>query len=193
MIRFAAIVAVGSAWVASLVVVGAYAGWTFAALAGAGLSGANGLNATGSDPALIWRFVGGQITRAPFEIISIASLVISAVMVSLVGGIPAKCIRAEGARALRYWQRGAVIAIGLALLCAIVSIQSGFELRATSLLYWAAVGGNDAAAVLREKELLDAVHGRAQSVYFAMVGLAALSTVLGAIFVARRSSIVSRA
>lgn len=188
MVRLAFFVAIASAWTAALVVVGAYAGWTFVAVKVAGVANVSDPAFAGVDPALLSRFVGGQITRMPFDVINWASILLPAILSSFVGGFPAKL----GAGTIRWWHRGALVALAAALLCAIVSVQTGFQLRGASAEYWAAVTGHNAAAAAIAKEALNAVHGRAQSIYFSLTGLAALSTLCGGAFLARRSAIISR-
>ncbi len=195
MLRFALFIAIGSAWVAALVLVGAYAGWTFVALQGVGVTQLSDPALTTLEPALgvvMARYVGGQITRVPFEIVNWVSVFLPAILATLVGGIPAKCIGTEEGKRLRRWQLAAVIAIAVALLLAIMSLQSGIELRVRSGQYWITVGGNDAALIATAKATLDVAHGRAESIYLSLTGLSALSTVLGGVFIARRRSIVSR-
>lgn len=187
MIRLAFFVAIASAWTAALVVVGAYAGWTFVAMKQSGVANLIDPAFVGVEPAMISRYVGGQITRIPFDVISWVSVLLPAILASLVGGIPAKLEVGSA----RWLHRGALVVLAAALLCAIVSVQLGFELRGVSAQYWSAVVAHDAAVTSLAKDALDAVHGRAQSMYLSMTALVALSTVLGAIFLTRRSAIIS--
>ncbi len=190
MIRLAFFVAIASAWTAALTIVGAYAGWTFVAVKQAGVANLIDPAFVGVEPAMISRYVGGQITRMPFEAINIASIFLPAILAPLIGGRPSLKLQVGS---MLWLHRGVLVMLAAALLCAIFSVQLGFELRDASTQYWTAVVAHDAPVTSLAKDALDAVHGRAQSIYLSMTGVAALSAVSGAIFLTRRSAIISHA
>lgn len=187
MIRLAFFVAIASAWTAALVVVGAYAGWTFVAMKQAGVTNLADPSFAGIEAEMLSRYVGGQITRMPFDVMSWSSIYIPALLSLFIGGIPAQPLGP-----MRWLRRGVIALLGVAVLVAIALTMSGIELRDASAQYWAAVVAHDASAAALAKDALDAVHGRAQSIYLSMTGIASLSTVLGAVFLTRRSAIISR-
>ena len=186
MIRLAFFIAIASAWTAVLVVVGAYAGWTFVAMKQVGVTSLSDTALATIEPALLSRYVGGQITRIPFEAVNITSIFLPAILASLIGGRP---LKSQQVGSMLWLHRGVLAA---AIWCAFVSVQLGFKLNDASEQYWTAVVAHDASATSIAKDALDAVHGRAQSTYLSLVGLATLSTVLGATLLTRRSALISR-
>ncbi len=189
MIRLAFFIAIASAWTAVLLVVGAYAGWTFIAMKQVGVTSLSDSALAAVEPALLSRYVGGQITRMPFEAVNIASIFLPAILASLIGGRPSK---SQQVGSMLWLHRGVLVVLAAAIWCAFVSVQLGFKLSGASAQYWTAVVTHDVSVASIAKDGLDAVHGRAQSIYLSMTGLAALSTVLGGIFLSRRSALISR-
>ncbi len=189
MIRLAFFIAIASAWTAVLVVVGAYAGWTFVAMKQVGVASLSDTAMATIEPALLSRYVGGQITRMPFEVINITSIFLPAILASLIGGRP---LKSQQVGSMLWLHRGVLVVLAAAIWCAFVSVQLGFKLNEASEQYWTAVIAHDASATSIAKDALDAVHGRAQSTYLSLVGLATLSTVLGATLLTRRSALISR-
>ena len=189
MIRLAFFIAIASAWTAVLVVVGAYAGWTFVAMKQVGVASLSDPALATIEPALLSRYVGGQITRMPFEVINMTSIFLPVILALLIGGRSSK---SQQLGSMLWLHRGVLVVLAAAIWCAFVSVQLGFQLSGASAQYWTAVVAHDASATSLAKDALDAVHGRAQSIYFSLMGLAALSTVLGATFLTRRSALISR-
>ena len=184
-------VAIASAWTTALVVVGALAGWTFIAVQGAGITSVSDPRLQSADPILLARFVGGQITRAPFDIMVWVSLFVPPLLASMLGGTSAKI---DWSR-LAWRRRTAVIACGLAFLCVVGSLLSSVQLREASHTYWDAIGGNiwlNLAAIDTAHDALFAIHTRARNLYVALVALAAATTVTGALFLTRRASLILR-
>ena len=189
MIRLAFFIAIASAWTAVLVVVGAYAGWTFVAMKQVGVASLSDTALATIEPALLSRYVGGQITRIPFEAVNITSIFLPAILASLIGG---RALKSQQVGSMLWLHRGVLVVLAAAIWCAFVSVQLGFKLNDASEQYWTAVVAHDASATSIAKDALDAVHGRAQSTYLSLVGLATLSTVLGATLLTRRSALISR-
>lgn len=189
MIRLAVFIAIASAWTAVLVVVGAYAGWTFVAMKQVGVTSLSDTALATIEPALLSRYVGGQITRIPFEAVNITSIFLPAILASLIGG---RHLKSQQVGSMLWLHRGVLVVLAAAICCAFFSVQLGFKLNEASEQYWTAVVAHDASATSIAKDALDAVHGRAQSTYLSLVGLATLSTVLGATLLTRRSALISR-
>ena len=181
-------VAIASAWTTALVVVGALAGWTFIAVQGAGITSVSDPRLQSADPILLARFVGGQITRAPFDIMVWVSLFVPPLLASMLGGTSAKI---DWSR-LAWRRRTAVIACGLAFLCVVGSLLSSVQLREASHTYWDAVAVGKPAEIDTAHDALFAIHTRARNLYVALVALAAATTVTGALFLTRRASLILR-
>ncbi len=175
--RFATYLVLGTVWVTALVFVGAYAGWVFYALKGSGISSLETSAIQGLPRELLARWVGGLVTRMPFDAMATTSLIVPALMATLVG--TGKGV--SGKRSIV-----ALVILAAALLCAIYSSNLSAEIVANSESYWGAVSLADAGAAGSAKRVLDATHGRAQSVYVAMTALAVLGTAVGAVALARR-------
>ncbi len=174
--RFTAYIIIATVWLTSLVVVGAYAGWTFVAVKNVGVAAVADPALKGVSHELLARFVGGAVTRAPFEIVGFASLIAPAVLALFVG--------TGFGRA----SKPSVLATGVvsaSLLAAVVSIRASVTLAEASGTYWDAVKGRDTSAIESAKATLDSAHGRAQSYYLTMTGLAALALATGAFALAR--------
>ena len=182
--RFAAYLIIATAWLTTLLSVGAYAGWTFVAVKNAGVASVADAALKGVPAELLARFVGGAVTRSPFEIVGVASLIVPALLAALVG---------TGAGRMAKPSVLALALVAAALLAAVVSMRASVTLADASGAYWDAVKGRDSITIEPAKITLDSAHGRAQSYYLTMTGLAALSLATGAFALARRASIASRA
>jgi len=175
----------------ALLVVGAYAGWTFVAVKSAGIVALRDDSLARTDPALIWRFVGGEVTRMPFDVVIFASLFVPAILLSVQGGWRVT-IAAHITQSTRWWNRASRLALAGAFLCAVMALQLSFQLLGASVAYSAVAAGANQDAVSVAKTALDAVHLSAERSYLALALLAALSTLCGAVFLTRRASIFSR-
>ena len=182
--RLVAYLVIGTVWVTALVVVGAYAGWTFVAVRAAGVASVADPALKGVPTELLARLVGGAVTRGPFEIVGLASMIVPALLALAVG------TGAGRAAKPRMIATGIVAA---ALVAAVVSARASATLADASGAYWDAVKGRNAAMTGSARVTLDAAHGRAQSHYLTMTALAALSLATGAFALSRRASIASRA
>ncbi len=175
----------------ALLVIGAYAGWTFVAVKSTGISALSDHLLARTDPALIWRFVGGEVTRMPFDVVIWASLFVPAILLSVQGGWRAK-IAAHITQSTRWWNRASRLALVGAFLCALSALLLSIQLRGASVTYWAVASGTDQEARDMAQSAMNAVHSNAERAYLALALLAALSTLCGAVFLARRASILSR-
>lgn len=191
MIRFALYIATGSAWTMSLLIIGAYAGWTFVAVKSVGISAlSNHLLARG-DPEQIPRYVGGEITRMPFDVAIWSSVFIPPILLSMQGGWRGLRV-AQIMPPTRWWNRASRLALVGAFLSALYALQLSIDLRAASIAYWSVASGADQQARDMVESALIKVHTSAERAYLAIALLAALSTVCGAVFMALRASILSR-
>lgn len=175
----------------ALLVVGAYAGWSFVAVKSTGISALSDQSLARTDPGLLWRFVGGEVTRLPFELVIWASLFVPAISLSVQGGWRVK-IAAHITQSTRWWNRASRLALAGAFLCAIYALQLSIDLRVESIAYWAVASGTNQEARDMAQSAMNAVHSSAERTYLALALLAALSTLCGAVFLARRASILSR-
>jgi hypothetical protein len=191
--RVACFALLGGAWSMALVCAGVAAGWVFVALRGAGLARLVDESFAAIPPERLSVFVGGQITRAMFDVVLWMSLLMPAVLVTILGGWSAKRLGGLPSRRARWFQRSAVMALSGALLAAIVSLQLSLTLAAQSQSHWQAVASGNAAGTTSTRTVLDATHTAAERIYGALTLLAIIGTGLGCASLVRRSSLPSTA
>lgn len=189
MFRLVGFVVIATAWTVALVIVGAFAGWTFVAVRSADVLAVGDPAMRGVDAALLTRFVGGRVTQVPFDLVTWASLLMPAVLISFIGGTSAKI----DWTALR-WRRGfALIALAIAFLCAIGSLEAGIRLRECAQAFWDVAPSGRQPEIEAANAALGAAHLHARNLFVALVVCAAATTLSGSLFLTRRTWLVSRA
>ncbi len=182
MARCSIFVALGAAWVAMLVVVGAYAGWVFVAVKSASVTAVAEPSLKGVAPDILARWVGGQVTRSPFSVAGIVSFVAPALLAALLAG-------ARGGPRIT-WQ---ISLCAGALVVAIISHAQGVQLELASDAFWEALGGGKADAIVNAQAALSTSHARAQILFVTLIAFAVATTVAGAAHLTRRASLASAA
>lgn len=177
----------------ALVCTGVAAGWVFVALRGAGLARVTDASLAAIPPERLSVFVGGQITRAMFDVVLGISVLIPAVLVTVLGGWSGRRLGWLPARKVIWLQRGAVIALAASLCAAIISLQLSHTLAAESELHWEAAASGDAAKTASTRAVLDATHRSAERTYGALTLLAFIGTACGCTALVRRSALPSTA
>jgi hypothetical protein len=191
--RVACFALIGGAWSMALVCAGVAAGWVFIALRGAGLASLADQSLAAIPPERLSVFVGGQITRGMFDVVLWISLLMPAVLVTVLGGWSGKRFGLLPARGAIWLQRGAVIALSASLLAAIISLQLSLTLGSQSQSHWEAAASGDAAATASTRAVLDATHVSAERTYGALTLLAFIGTACGCAALVRRSALPSTA
>ncbi len=181
-------VALSIAWVVTLVIVAAFAGWTFSAVSSARVVEVSDPMMRGVDAHWLVRFVGGRVVQVPFDIVSWTSVFMPAILISLLGGTSAKIDWSL----VRWRRRCALVALSLAFLCAITSLEAGIRVREASHMFWECAGSVDAARIEVADDALFAAHFHARNLYVALIGCAAATAIAGSLFLARRALLVSR-
>jgi len=189
--RVACFALMGGAWSMVLVCAGVTAGWVFVALRGAGLASLADQSLAAIPPDRLSVFVGGQITRAIFDVVLWMSLLMPAVLVTVLGGWSGKRFGGLTTTGTRWLQRSAVIALSVALLAAIASLQLSHTLAVQSQLHWEAAARSDGAATASTRAVLDATHVSAERTYGALTLLAFIGTACGCAALVRRSALPS--
>lgn len=187
MFRLVAFVAIATAWTVTLVIVAAFAGWTFVAVRSADVIAVGDPAMRSVDPALLTRFVGGRVTQVPFDLVTWASMLMPAVLISFIGGKSAKIDWS----ALRWWRMFALITIALAFLHAIGLLDASIRLRECAQAFWEVAGSGRLAEIDAANAALGAAHLHARNVFMGLVVCAAASTVCGSLFLTRRTWLVS--
>ncbi len=188
MFRLVAFVVIATSWTVTLVVVGAFAGWTFAAVRSAEVTAVGDPSMIGVDAALLTRFVGGRVTQVPFDVVTWASMLMPAVLISFIGGTSAKI----DWTALRWRRWLALSVIALAFLCAIGSLEAGIQLREASQAFWEVAGSGRLTEIDAANDAVFAAHLHARNAFFGLVVCAAATTICGSLFLTRRTWLVSR-
>ncbi len=177
----------------ALVCAGVSAGWVFVALRAAGLVRVADASLAAIPPERLSVFVGGQITRAMFDVVLWISVLMPAVLASILGGWSGRRLGWLPARNAIWLQRVAVIALAASLCAAIISLQLSHTLAAESQLHWEAAASGDAAKTATTRAVLDATHRSAERTFGALTLLACIGTACGCAALVRRSALPSTA
>jgi len=181
------------AWSVLLVCAGVAAGWVFAALRGVGVARLTDESLASIPSERLSVFIGGQITRVMFDVVLWISLLMPAVLVTVLGGWSGKRFGALPARGTLVLQRVAVVTLSLGLFAAIVSLQLSLTLASQSQSHWTAAASGDAAATAETRAVLDATHVSAERMYGVLTLLAFIGTACGCAALVRRSALPSHA